>query len=185
MKHQADKHRRDIHFAVGDQVLVKLQPYKQKSVRNQSYSKLRRRYYGPFLVTERIGQVAYRLQLPDGSRIHPVFHVSLLKAFRKNLALHPQPLPTVTWENHPMTDPLAIVRSRTISNEKGTDLQVLVQWRGLPLEDASWMSASEFCQAFPQFNLEDKIDSLRAEEIDRDLEPRTVEEVADPQPRDS
>ena len=51
--------RRDLQFMVGDLVLVKLQPYKQHSVALRKHQKLGMRYFGPFLVIERIGTVAY------------------------------------------------------------------------------------------------------------------------------
>jgi len=81
MKLTADKKRTDYQFAVGDQVLLKLQPYTQSSVANRPYPKLAYKYFGPYTVIQKVGTVAYRLQLPDDAQIHDVFHVSQLKPY--------------------------------------------------------------------------------------------------------
>jgi transposase InsO family protein len=80
MKRQADKRRSERSFSVGDMVFVKLQPYVQSSVARRAHHKLAFRFFGPYRVLARIGHVAYRLELPPSAAVHPVFHVSQLKA---------------------------------------------------------------------------------------------------------
>ena len=79
MQHQADKHRQERTFAVGDWIYVKLHPHIQHSVQRRSNHKLSYKYFGPYLILQTIGKVAYKVQLPATSQIHPVLHVSQLK----------------------------------------------------------------------------------------------------------
>ncbi|XP_073360410.1 uncharacterized protein [Aegilops tauschii subsp. strangulata] len=79
MKVQADKHRTERSFEVGEFVFLKLQPYLQSSVAPRANHELAFKFYGPFQIIARVGEVAYELALPVSSKVHPVFHVSLLK----------------------------------------------------------------------------------------------------------
>ena len=79
MKNQADKHRTEREFTVGDWVFLRLIPYQLQSLNSHAFHKLHPKFYGPFEVVERIGKVAYKLKLPEGTKIHHVFHVSCLK----------------------------------------------------------------------------------------------------------
>jgi hypothetical protein len=79
MKQQADKKRSDISFSVGDKVFVKLQPYVQSSLACRAHQKLAFKYFGSYTIQEKIGSVAYKLNLPTDSAIHPVFHINHLK----------------------------------------------------------------------------------------------------------
>lgn len=120
MKTFADNPRRDSDFTVGTWVMVKLRPHRQIIASGTSNSKLSKRYYGPFKIIERLGPVAYKLQLPAHSRIHPVFHVSLLKPYVESSdpPTHAE-LPPSAVDNHPVVSPLAILAHKTIPSESG------------------------------------------------------------------
>jgi hypothetical protein len=80
MKQQVDQHRSERIFEVGDWVFLRLQPYKQMSLKQgKKDNKLSPKYYGPYKVLQKIGTMAYKLEFPAYSRVHPVFHVSFLK----------------------------------------------------------------------------------------------------------
>jgi hypothetical protein len=79
MKQKADQGRSERQFAEGDQVFLRLQPYKQTSLKVEHCQKLAPKFYGPYTILKRVGQVAYQLALPSHSKLHLVFHVSCLK----------------------------------------------------------------------------------------------------------
>lgn len=81
MKVQADKHRSEREFQVGEWVWLKLQPYTQQTVHKRVNQKLSYKLYGPFLIQAIIGKVAYKLKLLTWALIHDVFHISQLKMF--------------------------------------------------------------------------------------------------------
>lgn len=145
MKNQADKRRSERSFSVGDQVFVKLQPYVQSSVARRACHKLSFRYYGPYPVLERIGQVAYKVKLPDTSTIYPVFHVSLLRKALKDNTQVSTVLPTDTNQ---FVIPAQILDQRRKARANRVLDQVLVRWSGGTLPD-SWENKDEMIQRFP------------------------------------
>ncbi|XP_070054354.1 uncharacterized protein [Nicotiana tomentosiformis] len=78
-KSYSDVRRRDLEFKEDDWVFLKVSPMKG-IMRFGKKGKLSARYVGPYRVIQRIGQVAYKLELsPEMLLVHPVFHVSMLK----------------------------------------------------------------------------------------------------------
>nr|GEX31819.1 putative reverse transcriptase domain-containing protein [Tanacetum cinerariifolium] len=87
-KSYADNKRKPIKFEAGDQVLLRVSPWKGV-MHFEKKGKLAPRYVGPFEILERIGPVAYRLRFPEElSSVHDIFHVSNLKKFLADANLH-------------------------------------------------------------------------------------------------
>jgi hypothetical protein len=76
MKKQEDQGHSERQFAEGDQVFLRLQPYKKTSLKDEHCQKLAPKFYGPYTIIKRVGMVSYQLALPSHSKLHPVFHVS-------------------------------------------------------------------------------------------------------------
>jgi hypothetical protein len=74
-----DMHQVERSFEVEDLVFLRLQPYRQSSLKKSGAEKLKPHFYRPYRVIRRVGEVAYELELPEGSKIHNTFHVSCLK----------------------------------------------------------------------------------------------------------
>nr|GEX46189.1 putative reverse transcriptase domain-containing protein [Tanacetum cinerariifolium] len=78
-KSYTDRKRKAMEFEVGDRVMLKVSPWKSV-VRFIKRGKLNPRYIGPFKVLAKVGDIAYRLELPQElRRVHRTFHVSNLK----------------------------------------------------------------------------------------------------------
>ena len=141
-------------FAVGDKVYLKLRPYRQQSASRRLFQKLAARFYGQFDVVARIGKVAYRLALPESSKIHPVFHVSQLKPVVGATDVV-TPLPPMLSASEDL-----VIEPDTILDRRYDDqgyLELLVRWKHLPEHESTWLRLGEFKQQFPLFSLEDKL----------------------------
>nr|ADB85304.1 putative retrotransposon protein [Phyllostachys edulis] len=137
MKHYADKSRTERQFQVGDMVYLKMQPYRLTAFGLRGSLKLRSKFYGPFRVLEKLGTVAYRLQLPEHTLIHPVFHVNQLK---KHLGSHAVPLtglPLVGENGKIKTEPVVVLDRRIVPRRNEPVAQLLIQWLNLGPEDAT------------------------------------------------
>lgn len=125
MKKIVDAHHKDVIFVVGVWVYVKLRPYRQSSISDNKYHELGKRYFGPYKIVERVGPVAYKLALPESSKIHHVFHCSLLKPHFG--PIHSEnPLPPTSSEGKPIIQLLVVLDSKWDSSTPPRKL-VLVQ----------------------------------------------------------
>jgi hypothetical protein len=95
MKHQHDQNRRQVEFQVGGWIWLRLNHRVAVGIRSPGQTKLGPKYFGPYAVLEKIGAVAYRLQLPPCVKIHNVFHVVFLKKFEGAPPIEQAPLPPI------------------------------------------------------------------------------------------
>ena len=157
MKTTADLSRRFVEFQVGDLVFLKLRPYRQKSLAARKNEKLAARFYCPFRVLARVGQVAYRLELSASAHIHPMFHVSQLQAAVGSAHSSPTIPPSLTADLEFQVEPEQLLDVRYADMPEGRQLKVVLKWKNLPLFKATWERFETICAQFPDFNLEDKI----------------------------
>jgi hypothetical protein len=110
----------------------------QASIKRSGVEKLQPRFFGPYRVNRRIGAVAYELELPQGSKIHNVFHVSCLK---KALGQHVRPieaLPPMDEEGQLVLIPEEVLEVREKRLQNRSIKEYLIRWKDLPIEDATW-----------------------------------------------
>ncbi|KAL0552393.1 hypothetical protein IC582_011502 [Cucumis melo] len=133
---------------------AQVRPYRQLSLRRKRNEKLSAKYFGPYKILERIRPVAYKLELPEGALIHPVFHVSQLK---KLVGEHTDVQPTLqqldesfVWKTHP-------VEALDYRQTKAGEWEVMIRWDGLSIHEATWEQYVDIVDKYPDFHLEDKV----------------------------
>lgn len=135
---------------------MKLHPYRQHTVFKRAHQKLASRVYGPFTILKKIGAVAYKLQLPKTTNIHPVFHVFLLKPYVGDPPQVPQQLPSMTNEGFILLEPLKILDVRRVKRCQSFHEEWLILWKHISAEDATWEPKEVILQQFPSLEFEDK-----------------------------
>ncbi|KAM1393843.1 hypothetical protein ACFX2F_029953 [Malus domestica] len=151
MKVQADKRRTERHFNMGDKVYLKLVPYQLQTLAAHSYHKLQPRFYCPYEVLEKIGMVAYKLKLPEGSKIHPMFHVSCLKKQLGEKVVSHVNLPVAVDDGLMQNLPHVILARRMYKKRNAVGVKLLVQWNGHEAAEASWEDFDAFKTQYPDF----------------------------------
>jgi transposase InsO family protein len=138
----ADKRRSsDPDFSVGQEVLLSS---KNIPLKHPGSHKLLPRWLGPFRVAKRISSVAYKLELPQTmSRLHPVFHTSLLKPYYSDGPYQPPP-PVLLQDGSEEYEVEAIVshRDRKLPRSSRTVREYLIKWQGYAHEHNTWEPAS-------------------------------------------
>jgi hypothetical protein len=136
----ANAKRTETSFEVGQQV------YLSTSNLNLEHRapKLMAKFIGPFEIVERIGQVAYKLKLPETMSIHPVFHVSKLRLhndgsdqFPSRPKVHDRPTAVIPDEDHLEWEVDQVVNHRKRGKNKQI-LEYLVLWKGYPEYEKTW-----------------------------------------------
>ncbi|XP_075081403.1 uncharacterized protein LOC142166319 [Nicotiana tabacum] len=151
MQVYTDRKRKERNFEAEDWVFLKLQPYRQSSVAVPRNLKLSARYFGPYEVIQKIGSIAYKLRLPEGSKIHHVFHVSQLKKKIVEKVFSTQDPPHCTTDGQILTEPLKILDRHMVKKHNRVVSEVLMQWANLASEEAIWEEYSFLRSQFPYY----------------------------------
>jgi hypothetical protein len=134
----ANQHRRYLEFNIGDKVLLSTKNINTPVDKQRPTRKLAPRFIGPYNIVNKISTTAYKLDLPSTLKIHPVFHVSLLKPYQESPRNFERPTPPpaifIPETNTEEYEVETILDKRILRNKP----QYLVKWVGYPLHDATW-----------------------------------------------
>ncbi|XP_070049476.1 uncharacterized protein [Nicotiana tomentosiformis] len=149
-KSYSDVCRRDLEFKEDDWVFLKVSPMKG-IMRFGKKGKLSPRYVVPYRFIQRIGQVAYILELPPKiSLVHPVFHVSILKKVVGDLSLI-VPVKTIVVNEELTYEEIPIdILDRQVRKFRNKDISLVkVLWRNQQVKEATWETEEEMKEKYP------------------------------------
>jgi hypothetical protein len=129
----ADKSRREVKFQMGDKVWLNIKNFWLPEGLSHKFMGP---YAGPFKVLEKKLSDTYKLELPENLRVHPTFHVSLLKPVSRDASRPPADL----VHNEPEFEVEAVLKSKQL---KGREWEYLVKWKGYHPIEASWVNESD------------------------------------------
>ncbi|WOH05165.1 hypothetical protein DCAR_0624579 [Daucus carota subsp. sativus] len=145
----------DMVIPVAQDMLQQRQVVLQVAKESLTKAQHRMKFYADQKRTERmldkVGTVAYRLKLPSHSRVHPVFHVSLLKKHVGPAPIMEGELPQTNEADIVTLEPSRVLQRRQVQRQGQNITQWLVQWKGLESYEASWEDVSFITNQFPQF----------------------------------
>jgi hypothetical protein len=145
-----DQKHKEVEFVVGQWVWLRLLHRPIASLDVKGRDKLGPKFYGPFQIVEGIGDVAYRLKLSPGAKLHDVFHVGLLKRFCGEPPSETVALPPMR-HGRACAEPASVLKGRLAHCKR----KILVTWKGQAAVNATWMNVDEFRALYPTFKLAD------------------------------
>ena len=119
---------------MGDKVLLSTRNLKSVHAGQQGSTKLIPKFIGPYVIKKKSAKENYELYLPSGSRIHPVFHTSLLKPYIHDPTRTSKPPAMADADGKQLYQVEAILKHR--KRHKKTEF--LVQWSGYDQSHNSW-----------------------------------------------
>ena len=127
--------------------------------------KLSPRYSGPFRVLKRVGIVAYKLELLEHSKVHPIFHVSRVRKRLHDGDNVVDPGALVVYTKRPLEphEPKRILDHHELHTRNHICKQVLAKWKDRPDKGSTWENASTLQKRFPQFVFKDENSFKRGE----------------------
>ena len=117
---------------------------------SRPFPKLAFKYFGPYSIKAKIGPLAYELELPPGSLVHPVFHVSQLKPHVASHIPVFADLPPGLNLDVLQVEPEAILEHKLVKKGNNPHVQVLIKWSQLPDTMTSWEDYDVLRERFPK-----------------------------------